>query len=164
MKDRILTSEVLFDEPLEKVFNFFAEAENLEAITPPFLGFNIVTPLPLEMKAGAILDYKLRIRGIPIRWRTRINDWNPPNSFEDQQMIGPYSRWIHTHTFAEADGGTLMKDQVIYQPPGWIFEPIIHSLFVEKDLLTIFNYRIEAMAEHLKLKEVVAPVSIDRPR
>lgn len=121
-----------------KAFELFADAFKLEAMTPPFLGFSVVTPAPIEMKSGRLIDYKLRLHGIPIRWRTCITDWQPPNGFEDSQIKGPYSKWVHTHTFDEIDGGTLMRDVVRYSAIGGV---LVHRLFVKRDLQRIFEYR-----------------------
>jgi len=118
----------------------------LEAMMPPFLGFSVVTPAPIEMKSGRLIDYRLRLHGIPIRWRTRITDrwrtritdWKPPSRFVDSQMRGPYSMWVHTHTFDEIDGGTLMRDVVRYSAIGGA---LVHRLFVKRDLQRIFEYR-----------------------
>lgn len=160
MKSRILTSEILFDEPIDKVFQFFSEAENLENITPPFLSFKIMTPKPIIMKEGTLLDYTLKLHGIPIRWRTRINQWNYPDGFEDEQILGPYDQWIHRHEFHRQGDQTRMLDHITFRSPGWIFEPIINSLFVEKDLFRIFNFRIETMAKYLQISEILSPVTI----
>jgi ligand-binding SRPBCC domain-containing protein len=121
-----------------KAFELFADAFKLEAMTPPFLGFAVVTPAPIEMKSGRLIDYKLRLHGIPIRWRTRITDWKPPSRFVDSQIRGPYSMWMHTHTFDEIDGGTLMRDVVLYSAVGGA---LVHRLFVKRDLQRIFEYR-----------------------
>lgn len=124
--------------PLDEVFSFFAQATNLEAITPPFLGFQIVTPLPIKMEVGTLIDYRLKIHGIPIRWRTRINVWQPPYRFEDEQLHGPYRQWIHEHTFEEISGGTLCHDRVRYAVLGG---NLINRFFVRPDIETIFNHR-----------------------
>lgn len=150
--------------PLErsKVFAAFADACNLEVLTPPFLGFSVVTPKPIEMKSGQIIDYRLRLHGLPVRWQTEITCCEPPTRFEDTQVRGPYSHWVHTHTFQDLDGGTLMKDVVRYSVPGGT---LIHWLFVKRDLLRIFKYRQKQLPKLLGVNEKLcrlAPVSICR--
>lgn len=103
MKTREFQSELWLPLPPEELFPFFANAANLDAITPPWLLFNVLTPPPIVMRAGALIDYHLRVRGIPLRWRTRINVWQPPHRFEEERLPGPYRRWIHEHTFEARD-------------------------------------------------------------
>ncbi len=128
--------------PREEVFDFFADAANLETITPPWLGFKILTALPIEMEAGAILEYRLRLRGVPISWRTRIGSWEHPVRFTDTQERGPYRLWNHEHRFEEVDGGTLMTDRVLYD---LLPVPFVHRLFVAPELKRIFGYRSEVV-------------------
>jgi len=130
--------------PPAELFPFFADAANLDAITPPWLNFRIVTPPPIEMCEGALIDYKLRVRGIPLRWRTRINVWQPPHRFEDEQIRGPYRQWIHEHTFEPRDGGTSARDLVRYAVP---FDFIAHRWLVRPDVEKIFKYRAEALQQ-----------------
>jgi ligand-binding SRPBCC domain-containing protein len=127
----------------EQVFPFFADAANLEAITPPWLHFRIVTPQPIEMREGALIEYRLRLRGIPIRWRTRIDVWEPGVRFVDRQLSGPYRLWHHTHEF-EPDGPdhTLMRDTVRFEVP---FARLAMPL-VSRDLKRIFDFRAQAIA------------------
>ena len=120
------------------VFELFANAFKLEELTPSFLSFRVVTPEPIDMKLGRLIDYRLKFHGLPIRWRTEITDWKPPFRFEDSQIRGPYSMWIHSHTFEESGSGTLVQDVVRYSVPGG---PLIHSLLVRRDLRRIFEYR-----------------------
>jgi len=122
----------------EAVFRFFGEARNLEAITPPWLRFEVLTPAPIEMQTGTLIDYRIRVHGIPVRWQTEILDWNPPHRFVDVQRRGPYTRWHHTHTFVELDGGTMCVDQVQYRPRGGA---LMNWLFVRRDVEKIFAYR-----------------------
>ena len=111
---RHFLSELWLPRPREEVFAFFSDARNLDAITPPWVCFRMLTPAPVEMKAGALIDYKLRVHGIPIRWRSKITEWEPPVRFVDEQLRGPYRLWIHEHEFESRDGGTLVRDYVRY--------------------------------------------------
>lgn len=135
-----LTAQCRIEKPRDEVFPFFADASNLERITPKAVRFRILTPRPIEMREGAIIDYALRIKGIPIRWRTEITAWDPPNRFADSQIKGPYHLWEHTHTFKETDDGasTIMTDTVRYSPRGGA---IMNRLFVERDVKRIFEHR-----------------------
>lgn len=141
----LLTTEQRFNQPREAVFPFFADAMNLQMITPPWLHFEVTTPHPITMQAGCLIDYKLRLHYVPIRWRTEISVWEPPFRFVDRQLRGPYSLWVHEHTFVEVEGGTLVRDQVEYQSMGG---PLVHALFVRSDLIKIFEFRRTALERH----------------
>lgn len=132
----------------ETLFTFFGDARNLERITPDLLGFKVLTREPIHMHAGTLIDYKLRVRGIPIRWRTRIEAWDPPHRFIDTQLRGPYKIWRHTHTFTAEDGGTRCVDRVRYRPPGGPLAPLINKLAVQRDVAKIFEHRARWLAEH----------------
>lgn len=142
MRVREYRCEIWLPPPPEDVFPFFAEAGNLDALTPPWLRFRILTPRPIEMCAGALIDYQLRVRGVPLRWRTRITEWRPPHQFVDEQARGPYRQWVHTHTFEPRQGGTLARDVVRYAVP---FDFILHPLFVRRDIERIFAFRQDAL-------------------
>jgi ligand-binding SRPBCC domain-containing protein len=132
--------------PPADVFPFFAEAGNLEAITPPWLGFRIVTPRPIEMRVGTLIEYRLTLHRFPISWLTRIEEWVPGERFVDAQIHGPYALWHHTHEFApHPDGGTLMRDTVRYALPYGPLGEVARRLFVARDLEAIFDYRAEAL-------------------
>ena len=119
------------------VFAFFADAANLEAITPPWLRFHVETPTPVTMARGALIDYRLRVHGIPLRWRAEITAWDPPHRFVDEQRRGPYHRWRHTHTFTEERGGTRVADAVEFEAPGGS----LVTRLVARDVRRIFEYR-----------------------
>ncbi len=135
--------------PREKVFPFFADARNLETITPPWLNFHVLTPGEIPMQTGALIDYQLRIRGVPVRWRTEITGWDPPFRFVDEQRGGPYRLWRHTHTFEERDGGTYCHDRVEYAVPGGA---LVNWLWVRRDVEKIFAYRAAALKKHFGVK------------
>lgn len=139
-----LDDELWLPQPVDVVFSFFADAFRLEEITPPWLNFHVLTPKPIELQTGSLIDYKLRLHGVPIRWRTEISEWDPPYRFVDRQLRGPYRIWHHLHTFAEADGGTLVKDHVDYSVPGGT---LIERFFVRPDLRRIFAFRHQKLLE-----------------
>ncbi|HEX4825882.1 MAG TPA: SRPBCC family protein [Candidatus Polarisedimenticolaceae bacterium] len=133
-----LRSEIWLGQPIERVFAFFADAGNLEELTPPWLRFRIVTPRPIVMRQGARLEYALRLRGVPVHWESEITVWDPPRRFADEQRRGPYRAWIHEHSFAPRDGGTDVGDFVRYAVPGgWL----IDRLVVRRDVRAIFDHR-----------------------
>lgn len=144
--------------PLDEVFAFFSDAANLEALTPPFLHFRILTPLPIAMHVGARIDYQLSLFGVPLRWRTRITDWQPGRSFVDEQESGPYASWRHTHEFEARGDGTLMRDVVSYLEPFGALGGLAHVLFVGRTLDRIFDFRRDAV-EHLLTRAPVTPSS-----
>jgi len=122
----------------EELFPFYGDAYNLEVLTPDFLQFKVQTPRPIEMKPGAIIDYRLKVHGIPLKWRTRIDQWEPASHFVDEQIKGPYVKWYHQHRFEAHAGGTRVIDQVNFRPRGG---PIIYHLFVKRDVENIFHFR-----------------------
>lgn len=142
-----LTMNQWLNQPREALFDFFADAHNLEKITPSLLSFKVLTPGPITIAPGSLIDYKLKVRGIPIRWRTHIAAWDPPHRFIDEQLKGPYRRWHHTHTFIQEDGGTRCNDTVEYTPPGGPLAPLINRLVVQRDIEKIFAYRAKALVE-----------------
>lgn len=142
MKIHQFQCDVWLPLPPEELFPFFSDAANLDGITPPWLHFRIVTPQPLEMRAGTLIDYKLKVRGMPLRWRTRIREWQPPHRFVDEQLRGPYRQWIHEHLLEARDGGTLARDVVRYAVP---LDCIMHPLFVRRDVESLFAFRQDAL-------------------
>ena len=142
-----LQREQFVPTPLDDVFPFFADPANLAALTPPSLCFEILTPRPLTMKAGAVIDYRIRLGPLPVRWRTLITTFEPPHRFVDEQLRGPYDLWHHTHTFVERDGGTVLGDHVVYALPLGPLGEFAHALDVRRRLNAIFAYRRRIVAE-----------------
>jgi ligand-binding SRPBCC domain-containing protein len=137
-------SELWLPRPVDEVFPFFADAFNLERITPSWLRFQVLTPGPIRMGEGILIDYRLRVHGVPMRWRTRINAWEPMRRFVDEQLRGPYRQWIHEHAFEPRDGGTLTRDVVHYDVWGG---RLIQTIFVRRDVERIFAYREKRLRE-----------------
>lgn len=133
-----MRTEVVVPRPIEEVFAFFSDARNLERLTPPWVGFRILTPTPIEMRVGALIDYRIRVRGVPLSWRSEITVWEPPVRFVDLQLRGPYVWWHHEHSFEVVAGGTRVIDSVEYKAPlAWLS----HPLLVSRDVQRIFAYR-----------------------
>ena len=130
----------------EEAFEFFADALNLEAITPPWLRFRVVTPGPIAMRPGTLIEYRLRLHGLPIRWLTRIEVWHPGRRFEDRQLRGPFRHWHHTHAFAPHDGGTAMRDVVRYAMPLGPIGRLARAAVVRRDVERIFDFRHDVVA------------------
>lgn len=137
-------------ESRERVFALFGDAFQLETLTPPWLNFAVITPAPIPMEPGTLIDYRLRLHGLPLRWQSRISVWEPPERFVDEQTRGPYRRWHHEHRFEATDGGTLCWDTVDYEVFGG---RLINALFVRPDIEKIFAYR------QRKLRELFLPPS-----
>ncbi len=145
MKLHLFESEQWINRSLEHVFPFFEKPENLARITPPSLGFKILTPGPIEMRQGALIDYTVKVMGIQTRWTTLITDYDPPRRFVDVQLRGPYSFWHHTHFFDEIDGATRMKDEVRYGMPFGPLGEVVRMLHVERQIQNIFDYRLKVI-------------------
>ncbi len=137
------------EHPAEAVFAYFASARNLEQITPPWLGFEVLTDEPIEMGVGTLIDYRLRVHGVPVRWTSRIEEWEPGRSFADRQLRGPYGLWHHRHRFEPAGEGTVVSDEVDYALPLGRLGDLAHPLFVRRDLERIFSFRREAVQRAL---------------
>ena len=148
MKTFTLSTDQLIEKPRDEVFSYFSDAHNLAEITPPWLKFVVLTPRPIEMQVGTLIDYRLKLRGIPVKWQSEITEWNPPYEFVDEQRKGPYRTWIHTHTFTETDEGTIVGDQVEYAVLGG---QLVNNLFVRPDIEKIFEYRSQKLSELLNL-------------
>ena len=142
-----LVREQQVARPRDEVFAIFSQPENLGRLTPPWLGFRILTPPPLPMHAGALIDYEIRLGPLPTRWRTMITAYDPPERFVDEQLAGPYSFWHHTHEFLVHDGGTLIRDRVRYLLPFGALGRLVHALAVRRQLEAIFAYRMRVIAE-----------------
>ena len=136
------SSEIWLARPIEEVFAFFSDAANLDSITPPWLSFRTVARQPIEMHAGTVIDYRLRVRGFPVQWRSEITEWEPPYHFVDEQIRGPYRLWIHAHRFQSRNGGTLVSDDVRYAVP---FDWLLHKFIVRPDVERIFTYRADCL-------------------
>ncbi|MEM7231538.1 MAG: SRPBCC family protein [Planctomycetota bacterium] len=156
MKQYTLSRSARLASPLPEVFPFFASAANLEEITPPWLNFEFLSDKNVPMEVGARIQYRIRLHGIPVRWTTKITVWNPPYEFVDEQISGPFRRWVHQHRFESTpDGGTIASDRVFYSVPGGA---LIHRLFVKGDLDRIFDYREKVMLELFDRQDEESPV------
>ncbi|MFO1076850.1 MAG: SRPBCC family protein [Planctomycetota bacterium] len=146
MKIWRLEATLWVPQPLATVFPFFADARNLERLTPDWVSFRILSPTPVAMAVGARIDYRIAVHGLPLRWRTRIARWEPPHAFADEQQRGPYARWFHTHTFTAERGGTRLGDRVEMRPRGGPLAGLVMRAFVRRDVERIFTHRAEVMA------------------
>ncbi len=150
MRVQLLERSQRVEVPPERAFGFYADADNLEPLTPPWVHFHLLTPRPIAFGAGTLLDYRLRLHGVPFRWRTRIDTWEPPHYFHDHQDRGPYARWEHSHTFeADGEGATIIRDHLEYALPLGPLGAVAHGLFVRRDLERIFDFRRDGMAARL---------------
>jgi ligand-binding SRPBCC domain-containing protein len=145
-----LEREQLVRAPLGRVFEFFSKAQNLEALTPPWLRFQVLTPEPLEMRVGTVIEYRLRLRGVPMRWVSVIDEWEPGRRFVDRQLCGPYRVWHHTHEFAPHPDGTLVCDRVRYAIPFGPLGALARRAFVRRDLGRVFDFRRQAVVRLLQ--------------
>jgi ligand-binding SRPBCC domain-containing protein len=141
MTEHLLERRQLIAQTRSRVFEFFADAHNLETLTPPWLKFGLTSEGAIEMGAGTLIAYRMRVHGLPVRWLTRIEEWQPQSGFVDRQLRGPYRLWHHTHTFEEHPDGTLMSDRVRYVLPFGPLGSLAHVAFVRNDLEKIFDYR-----------------------
>jgi ligand-binding SRPBCC domain-containing protein len=158
MKIYTLKRRQTIKRPREEVFRFFESPENLERITPKSVGFNILTPRPIKMKVGTVLDYTIRLMGLQVRWTTLISEYEPPHRFCDVSIRGPYSYWHHTHTFEDTEDGTVMTDEVRYAMPFGFLGRVVRLFWVRRQLDQIFDYRARVIG---KMLEEASPRSAD---
>ncbi len=150
MKTFLFKTQQTLEQPITEVFEFFSNAHNLAEITPPSMHLEILTPAPIDMCLGTCIDYRLKLRGIPIRWQSEITEWNPPYAFADEQRRGPYRLWRHTHTFDETENGVSVGDVVEYAVWG---NGLINKFFVRPDIEKIFAYRSEQLDKIFRHKK-----------
>lgn len=162
MPDHILEYRLWLPRPRAEVFAFFAAPENLATITPPWLGFTLLTPPPIRFEAGTAIDYRIRWLGVPLSWRSMIREYDPPYRFVDVQLWGPYARWEHRHLFlegtregqGEAPSGTWVEDRVTYRLPFGPVGRLLHVLLVGRQLREIFAYRRQRLLERFKAESI----------
>jgi ligand-binding SRPBCC domain-containing protein len=157
MAERIFRNEMLISRNRETVFAFFSDAANLNRITPNWLHFQILNP-EVKLQKGSLIKYRLRLRGIPIKWISEISEWNPPDYFVDTQIKGPYRTWIHKHEFIPDRDSTRMIDEVQYLVPGAFLEPVINKFFVEPDIRRIFEFRTKTIEKIFQSEKSSATV------
>ncbi len=150
-----LEREQLLAGDLDDVFTFFSRAGNLQTLTPPWLHFALLTPEPVEMRPGLLIDYRLRLHGVPIRWTSRIQEWVPGRRFVDLQVRGPYRLWHHTHEFEARGRGTLVRDHVRYELPLGLAGRLAGAAFVRRDLERVFDYRRDTVDRLLQPRGAV---------
>ena len=153
MSEQLLVREQRVALPIEQTFEIYADAFNLEVITPPFLRFRVVSPAPVLMGVGTLIEYRLRLHGIPVRWLTRIEEWEPPLRFVDRQVSGPYALWHHTHEFETDGDATLIRDRVRYRIGFGPLGSLALRLLVRRDVEGIFDYRRAAMSELIRSRQ-----------
>jgi ligand-binding SRPBCC domain-containing protein len=149
MSVHVLEREQVVAAPLADVFSFFAQAQNLERLTPPWLRFRVLTSEPIRMAAGTVIRYRLSLRGVPLGWTSRIDEWEEGRGFVDRQVSGPYRTWVHRHEFAPFGDGTVVRDRVRYALPSGRIGSIAHAAFVRRDLERIFDYRRDVVRRML---------------
>jgi hypothetical protein len=152
MHEYLLDREQWVPRPIDEVFDFFSDAANLELLTPPWLKFQIVTPPPIKMAAGTLIEYRIHWHFIRLRWITEILEWSPPTRFVDIELKGPYKRWHHTHSFIAEHGGTTIRDEIRYALPLGPLGAVANRLSVGRDLTRIFDYRTERVSERFDLR------------
>lgn len=159
MRFHTLHAEQYVAAPLAEVFAFFAKPENLAIVTPPSLNFRIITPSPIEMRTGAVIEYSIKVLGVSMRWKSCISTYEPMRRFVDEQVEGPYSYWHHTHTFAAKDGGTTVIDDVRYVVPFGLLGRVVNACIVRRNLDSIFSYRKKAIERIFGGQKVQASIS-----
>ena len=147
MRTHSLVHQTIIKRPIHEVFEFFSNAENLNLITPPEFNFKILSPLPIKMYAGTRIEYSIKFKGIPFKWKTEISAWEKEQYFIDKQLSGPYKIWEHTHLFKAVEGGTEMTDKLSYLAHGWIVEPFLQAAFVKRNVEAVFAFRNQKLKE-----------------
>jgi ligand-binding SRPBCC domain-containing protein len=145
VKPHTLHRTTIINRPIEEVFRFFCDPANLNLITPPSYAMKIISRQPIELKKGALIDYRIKVSGIPLRWRTEITEWKPPYYFVDIQLKGPYRLWMHEHRFEAQGNNTVMHDDVQFLSPGWFLEPLVNKWFVEPKIISLFDHRTQCL-------------------
>jgi ligand-binding SRPBCC domain-containing protein len=153
MQAHTLTFETKLYRSLDEIFDFFSNSENLNKVTPTDVAFSMLTPTPIKMQVGTLINYRIKLMGIPFFWRTHINVWEPPYRFVDEQLNGPYVFWHHEHIFEQKDGYVLMTDKLHYLSPGWFLEPLINRFFVTPQIKKIWGYRDQQFKKLFGKKE-----------
>jgi ligand-binding SRPBCC domain-containing protein len=154
MRVHVLERDQVVPLPPAEVFRFYTDVGNLEPLTPPWLHFRVITDPSLELKEGALIEYRLTLHAVPVRWTTRIEEWEPGRRFRDVQLRGPYRLWDHEHEFTLVDGGTLIQDRVRYAIPYGPLGALAHVAFVRRDLRRIFDFRRDAVTRLLRVPGV----------
>ena len=157
-----LTDHFVVKSTLADTWAFFGDAMNLPKITPPWMGFHVLTPAPIDMHTGTLIDYKVKVMGLPVKWRTRIIDWSPPRQFIDLQLRGPYTLWHHQHTFEQVDDGTACTDRVTYKVPAGGIGRLMNRFLIRKQLKEIFEYRSKIIDQTFGIVRVIQDVQIAR--
>ena len=147
MKARTLHRTTIINESREEVFKFFSTPGNLDRITPPSFAMKKTWMSTEDIRKGTLIDYKIKVNGIPLKWRTEITVWEPPYRFIDVQLKGPYRIWIHEHIFEQQGNRTVMHDHVQYLSPGWFIEPLIEKWYIRKQIDSLFDYREQRLNE-----------------
>ena len=160
----VLEREQFVPTSIDATYGFFADARNLEVITPPWLSFQVLTEGEIPMAVGTTIDYRIRMLGVPMRWRSLISRWEPGVAFVDEQFEGPYRWWHHTHTFEAHEGGTILRDRVEYAVPGGALAPLVHAAFVRRRLREIFDFRRDAIAKIFVADSTTLVFPTDLPR
>ncbi|MFA9477271.1 CDP-paratose 2-epimerase [Phycisphaerales bacterium AB-hyl4] len=158
----VLRSGQSFQEPVDRLFDFFCSPANLERITPGWLNFRILPPSPTDVTQGTRIAYRIRLYGVPMNWLTEITAWQPPGRFVDTQVAGPYKRWVHEHVLKVENGLTVMEDTVRFLSAGpSLLLPTIHRMFVNPRVQAIFNFRQQCLRELFRC-HTMSPVTIER--
>jgi ligand-binding SRPBCC domain-containing protein len=156
MADHVLERRVFIPRARPDVFGFFADPRNLALVNPPGMRLAWLAPPPDVLAAGSVLDFSVRLLGVPVRWRVMIREFDPPYRFVDVQLWGPFSRWEHRHRFAEGaapDGtggaGTWVEDRLTYRLPLGALGSLAHAVAAGRSIAAMFDYRARRLVELL---------------